>query len=101
MANQYDHHVVIKTLDNPPRILFWEADEFIMIAAPVFIGIALGSLLVVFLGLFLKPTYARLKKRLGRGRIQRVIYWNFPKDAMGQLGVFKKLPPSHVREWLR
>lgn len=38
-----ENYRVFKTIDNMPRILFWGADQFTIIFAPIFLGIVIGG----------------------------------------------------------
>lgn len=93
-------HLVIKTLDNQPRILFWGIEEFLIMAIPPFIGLLLGNLWVMLGGFALKPLYNRLRRKLPRGAIRHRLYWHLPKSAFKGAGILRNLPPSHIRELL-
>lgn len=93
-----NHRRIIKTLDNMPRFFFWGMDEFILMVTPFFIGILLGSVLLMILGIVLKPFYTKLKRRYPNGFLKHKLYWNIPKSVFSKMGIFKKLPPSHYRD---
>lgn len=90
-------HVITKTLDNIPRFLFWNIDEFILMVTPLLIGIIASNPLLMLSGLGLKMAYVRLKKRFFAGSIKLILYWYFPTKAFYCMGVFTSLPQSHVR----
>jgi type IV conjugative transfer system protein TraL len=92
--------VIFKTLDNAPRMLFWEIDEFIVMAAPFFLGVVVGSLCVMLSGLLFKKFYSRWKRRYPRGLLRHTLYWNIPTRAFNLIGIFKHLPQSHKRDFL-
>ena len=95
-----EKNFVFKTLDNMPRMIFWGVDEFVIMAAPFFIGLLFGSVFMMLSGLVLKKFYCRWKKRYPRGLIMHALYWNLPTRAFIRFGVFKRLPHSHVRDFL-
>jgi type IV conjugative transfer system protein TraL len=88
----------IKTLDNKPRVLFWEFDEFLSFVVPLFLGIGFGSLLLALTGIFTKIIYSKIKKKMPFGMFLHKIYWIFPTRALRS--VIKTLPPSHNREFI-
>ena len=91
-------HPTIKTLDNPPRVLFWSIDEFLFMAIPMFLGIALGCIYLVPGGLLLKWGYAKVKKKMPFGSFKHRIYWLMPTSCLRR--TIRTLPPSHNREYL-
>lgn len=91
---------IFKTMDNTPRILFWEIDDFLVMSAPFFMGILAGSICLMLSGIVLKKFYARWKKRYPRGLLRHTIYWHMPTKAVNKLGIFKRLPQSHKRDFL-
>jgi type IV conjugative transfer system protein TraL len=88
----------IKTLDNKPRVLFWEFDEFLSLVVPLFLGMAFGSLLLALSAIFTKQLYSKIKKKMPFGSFLHKIYWIFPTRALRS--VIKTLPPSHNREFI-
>lgn len=93
-------NLIIKTLDNAPRLLFWSADEFLLLAVPLFIGIVFGSFLLMISGFAIKPLLTRLKKRYPKGFLKHRLYWILPKSAFSFSGTLKRVPPSHLREFI-
>lgn len=89
-------HQTFKTLDHPSRILFWKADEFLIMVIPIFLAIALGYFLILF-GAFLRVPYNRLKKRFSPCSLSHYAYWYLPTKHMKFL---KRMPPTHIREFL-
>lgn len=96
LENSYQ---VLKTIDNMPRILFWRVDEFSMLAIPFFLGVGLGSALVILSGPIIKYFYSKIIKKYPKGTFRHKLYWNLPKEVFDRSGKLKKLPPSHIREW--
>lgn len=98
MSRKFDQHVIIQTLDNSPRVLFWDMDEFLVLFSPLFIGVALGSILVMGVGFLAKPLYMKIKRRSKRGFIFRHrLYWLLPKSLFVSCGVLKRAPASYIR----
>jgi conjugal transfer pilus assembly protein TraL len=67
---------VFDYLDDPQQLLFWEFDEFILLAIMFGIGIIvnyLGVLLV--LGLIGIKYYRKIKDRQANGFLLHLIYW--------------------------
>ena len=93
-------NILINTLDNPTRILFWEVDGFLVVIIPFFVGMALSSLLIMITGFFLISPYRKLKKMYPRGSLKRKCYWNLPHHVFEKSGKFKGFPPSYERELL-
>ena len=93
-------HLVFKTVDNPLRILFWELDEFLCIAAPLFLGMCFSSFLLMCSGIVAKPLYTRLKKKCPNQHFKHMVYWYLPTRQLKKMGIVKNLPPSHVRAYL-
>jgi|SaaInlStandDraft_3_1057020.scaffolds.fasta_scaffold31389_2 conjugal transfer pilus assembly protein TraL len=100
MSQKNDQHVIIKSLDNLPRFLFWSLDDFLVMVIPFFIGMVMESLLVMVMGVLIRPFYSKLKRRYPHGSLKHFIYWYFPHEACSKSGCFKNLPPSHKRERL-
>lgn len=90
-------HPTLKTLDNLPRVLFWDIDAFLFMVAPIFLSIFMGSLWPAC-GLIFTPLYRKLKRKMRGGAFCQRIYWMMPSHAMK--GMVKTLPPSHQREYL-
>lgn len=93
-------NILLNTLDNPTRVLFWTIDIFSLVVIPVFVGILLSSLIVMLLGFVLVPFYKRFKKKFPGGVLKHRMYWLFPREAFLQFGKLKSFPPSHEREMI-
>jgi type IV conjugative transfer system protein TraL len=93
-----ENHYILKHLDNPIRILFWDTGEFMFLALPFFAGILLSSVLVIVLGILLFPFYKRFKRRFQRGHLIALTYWNLPYTALKHTKRWKKIPPSYLSE---
>lgn len=97
-----ENYRVFKTIDNMPRILFWGADQFTIIFAPIFLGIVIGgffALFAIFLGPFLGYLYWKVTKKYPRGAIRHKLYWHLPKEVFSRNGKLKNIPASHIREY--
>lgn len=90
-------HVIISTLDNVPRILFWDLYEFAVMVGPVFVGLACGSLGIMALSIPCKLLYSRYTRKY-KGGLQHRMYWELPSSVLKRVGVVSKVPASHVRE---
>lgn len=98
--NQERRHFTIQTLDNSPRVLFWTIEEFLCLAVPVFIGLCFGYIFLVPIGLFIKPIYSKMTKRMPRGALNHRLYWLFPTKSLIKMGIVKNMPQSHYREFI-
>lgn len=90
--------IVVKTLDNTPRILFWGADEFAILVAPIFLGIVLGSFLLMILGFVIRYFYKKYKRRYPSRFFKHKLYWILPKQAFEMCGILKNIPRSDDRD---
>ena len=100
MNDRYSQYTIIKSLDNPPRMLFWRMDDFLIMAALFFVGLFLGSIFVAFSGVFFKYIYGKLREKYPKGRLQHQFYWILPYETFIRFGKFKNLPPSHKRDFI-
>ena len=91
-----NRHVILNHVDSPLKYIFWTKGEICLFLIPGFIGLFFDQLtlglVISGLNVFLNREY---KKRFGKGQLQAVKYWFFPSEK-----AFKKLPPSHIREYL-
>ncbi|NGX47091.1 MAG: hypothetical protein K1000chlam3_00460 [Chlamydiae bacterium] len=99
MNKEYDQHIIIKTLDNPTRILFWDLPDFAMLVLPFFLGMLLENSLIFIGGLVARWFLKRLLKHLPKGYLKRVAYWYLPTRTMNRL-LKTNLPPSHIRRFM-
>ncbi len=99
MSDQYDQHVILKTLDNPQRFLFWTIDVVLLF----FIIFILGILIHISLLILIIPAkiiYTKIKRRFPRSLIKHKIYWSIPQKAFSQGGNCQKIPPSYIEDIL-
>lgn len=97
-----ENYRVFKTIDNMPRILFWGADLFSIIFAPLFFGIIIGGLFALFaalMGPLLGYVYWKFTKKYHRGTLRHILYWNLPQKVFVRNGKLKTIPPSHIRDY--
>lgn len=90
---KHESTIIIKTLDNTPRLLFWKIDSFALVTIPFLIGSLFGSFLVMSQGVFIYLLYRRFKRRYPGLNIKHLAYWSLPT---GKKVLF---PPSHKREY--
>ncbi|MFA5922714.1 MAG: type IV conjugative transfer system protein TraL [Methylococcaceae bacterium] len=63
-------------LDDPPQILFWEFDEFILLAIMFGVGIMVNYLAVMTVtGLVGIKFYRKIKDRQANGFLLHTLYW--------------------------
>lgn len=91
---------IIKTLDNPPRFLYWELKECMILIFSFLIGGAFESLVVLFVGIASFVAYRKLNFYAKKIEITpfHFLYWNLPTDALRRSGKFKTIPSSHKRD---
>jgi conjugal transfer pilus assembly protein TraL len=92
-----DRKLLLRTLDNPLRVLYWSIDEFMVLAFPLFLTLCLGSIFFVLIGFVLKPCYSKFKKNFPNGSFVHKLYWYLPTKSIGRV---KHLPASYYRELL-
>jgi len=89
-------YYIPRRLDDPPKALWFDADEIIVFAVILFPGILMKSFLMfmvmLVVSLFVTYQYTKIKAGKLRGYLIHFLYWNF-----GSLKL-KRLPPSHIRE---
>jgi|LakMenE01Jun11ns_1017448.scaffolds.fasta_scaffold9870780_1 type IV conjugative transfer system protein TraL len=92
-------YTVLKTLDNAPRFLFWDMDEFVLMVAPFILGMSI-SIFIMPLGFILRYFYSKLKKRYSHGKLKHKLYRSLPKQLFEVVGVCGRCPPSHLRKFI-
>lgn len=90
-----DHHL-LNHLDDPMRFLFFTMDEFIVIAVPLFIGMAVNCMFlgtIAALGLYQLLKF--IKKSFAGANLRQLAYWFLPtKKSMLSINI-----PSCIREY--
>jgi len=83
-------------LDDPQQILFWEFDEFILLAIMFGIGIMVNLLgTLVLLGFIGIKYYRKLKDRQAAGFLLHVVYWHTG------IGSYEAAPTSRPIPFIR
>lgn len=94
-----DKYIILKTLDNPPRFLFWTLDVVVLL----FIFFALGVTIhfsMFILALPVKIVYSKLKRKFPKSLMKHKLYWSMPHSVFVRSGKFKNIPPSYIQEVL-
>jgi type IV conjugative transfer system protein TraL len=97
MQDEINRHIILKNLDNPPRMLFWDLDEFMLIAGPVVLGLFYSNFYIAASGFVVKKIYSKLIKGLPKGTVLHKIYWYFPSAFIEAIANVKNLPESFKR----
>ena len=89
---------ILRTLDNPARFLFWNMNDFIILAVPIFLGAGLESLLIMLSGPFMWIAWDKMQKSNRKnGRVfKHYLYWNLPTSIFRKK--LKRVPDSHKRD---
>ncbi len=81
---------VLAHLDRPVRLLFWTLDEIAVMMLPFFMGLLMGSVVVMVGGLMLYRVYRKYKKRLSLSRFQALFYWYLPGQWLALIPSYKR-----------
>jgi conjugal transfer pilus assembly protein TraL len=85
-----------KTLDDPPKMLFWDLDQSLVFFSMIVLGILANMTATLgAVGLFVAYLYGKLKGGKHRGFAKHVMYWVTP-ITFGM----RRTPPSHIRQFL-
>lgn len=85
-------------LDDQPRMFIWELDEFMLLAAPIGLGMFIQQIVIgVILGVFLSQQLKKIKLGAGRSIVMHALYWNTPSDWIFKM---TRTPPSYMREFI-
>ncbi len=94
-----NNHVILSHIDTPARLLFWPVGQVALCIVPVFFGVIIEQFLVgagmcvlVMIGLKI------FNKKFGKGRFNAISYWYLPTSRRL---INMRIPPSHVRLWVR
>ncbi|MFB5616681.1 MAG: type IV conjugative transfer system protein TraL [Nitrosopumilus sp.] len=96
-------NIILKTLDNQPRVLFWGLDEFLMMTIPLMVGLFFQGFFgfaIMFSGFPLKMMYAKFANQSRYFSFRSFIFWFLPKKKTELLLGVKNLPDSSSREIL-
>ena len=88
-------YAIPRRLNDPMKMLWWDADVFAVAFAPVILGALAGSFMAGLLfGLALGWAYGRSKSGKHKAFALHALYWHLG-EAVVKL---KRTPPSHFRE---
>jgi conjugal transfer pilus assembly protein TraL len=84
------------TLDDLPKLIFWEIDVALAFLVPTGLGMFGGNMLLgLVFGVGAGVAYSKAKAGKARGYARHLMYWHLPVG----LG-FQSTPPSHLREFV-
>jgi type IV conjugative transfer system protein TraL len=93
-----ENHYILKHLDNPTRILFWDSNEVLLLVFPFFLGVLVGSMILMLAGVIALPAFRRVKKLYPKGFLLAWMYWSLPYCYVVKFNRWKSLPPSYLME---
>ena len=97
---QEEQIVVVKTLDNKTRLLFWNFDEIILVMGAFLLTIAYANFFFLIVGFVLRYFYNKYKRRHPNSVISHRLYWLLPIQAIRFGGICKRIPASCKRDWV-
>ncbi len=84
-------------LDDAPKFLFWSVDEAMIILIPIFFGIMINmTILAILLSTVLFKSWKKVKGFGGRGIIQMILYWYYPKSLLD----LKYTPDASIKHYI-
>jgi conjugal transfer pilus assembly protein TraL len=87
-------YYVPRTLDDPPRIFWWEIDQALLVVFFLVFGMSVDSLMLgLLIGLGCGWGYGKLKAGRHRAFGLHLAYWYLPFIRL------KRTPPSHIRHY--
>ncbi len=91
---------IIKTLDNPPRFLYWDLKECMILVLSFLLGGAFESLMVIFVGVACFVVFRKFNTYAKKIEVNpfHFFYWNLPTETLRRSGKFKEIPSSHKRD---
>ncbi|MDB2613572.1 type IV conjugative transfer system protein TraL [Chlamydiales bacterium] len=92
---------LLRTLDRPPKHLFWESDELMLftliVVVVMMVNPSLPYLLIgTVISAFFVYRYKKIKGVENGVSLSALFYWYLPVKS----GKKNALPPSHIRELL-
>ncbi len=94
-AEEYKHYVP-QTLDDPPKLLFWDMDVAMVFIVMLGFAIMVGQMVIgTIAGLILAAMFARAKSGRSRGYGLHLLYWYSPVGLS-----FKRVPASNKRNFV-
>ena len=95
MSAQDIKYLIPKRIDDPPKFLFWDYDVTMIFMASLMFGILAGFFITsVIFGLGMCYGLAKIKSGQQKGYGIHLWYWYLP------LNMFKRTPPSSIREFI-
>lgn len=91
------NNILLNHLDKPARFLLFTLDEFLCLAAPIFIGMVTQWVTTgFFAGLGFYGSIKAFKKQFPGGNLRKILYWYLPNGHQA----FQIPIPSYIREWI-
>jgi conjugal transfer pilus assembly protein TraL len=92
-----DKYHLPKYIDEPPRLILWTIDEFMMFLIPFLILFLCfnSPFMAVLVGVVLVAGLKKIKGEEGHHFVYNLIYWYLP-----QMIKLKKTPASFIREMI-
>jgi len=101
MSDSTLRHGIPRTLDDPARVLWWEADQAILVSAFVVFGMVIGSFLTgAVVGTVLGWLYGKSKSGKHKAFAIHALYWHLPSSAVKAILNLRRTPPSDYREFV-
>ncbi len=89
-----ENYWIPRTLDDPPLMLFFQADTAMVFIIVFLLGISFTIIGAVILAFIVTTTFVRLKENGERGFIMQMLYWYTPSTAWAG-----KIWSSSIREY--
>lgn len=94
-GTEYTH--IPKHLDDSPRFLFWPLDEALLLIIPLFLGLFANFFVTGLMsGVVLLLGIRKMKLVYGSRFLLPMCYWYLPHGLLR----WKRMPPSHIREFI-
>ena len=94
-----NNHVILSHIDSPVRILFWPAGQFFACTIPLAVGMTVNHFVIgAAMSVLVIISFKFFNKRFGKSRFHAISYWYLPTP---QRLVKLRIPPSHVRLWVK
>lgn len=100
MSDEFEKYRFPQMLDQQRRLFGLQIDEAILLLAPLGVGFYFGYYVVgLASGMILMFILKKLKRGKPSTYLYNAVYWYFPSYTRGS--VFKKIPPSYYRHWIK
>lgn len=90
---------ILRSMDNPPRILIFNASEAFIIIVPMLLAPIFDSILLFPFGIIIWCFWYSFKKKFKHQNIRQYMYWHFPSKQLKKSRFIKNIPESHLREF--